>query len=225
MNAEADCTIEHAGETLTLAPDASVYWSRERTLFVADTHFGKTAAFRAGGVPVPEHTTNRDLARLAEAIARTETVRLVVLGDLLHAKTSTSTPVRSAFAAFRDEHAQLDILLVRGNHDRTAGDPPTDWRIETVDPGIPLGPFTLLHEPGDTPGDHYDNALAGHIHPAVRLLDPGTRSGVRMPCFWKRDDCLILPSFGSFTGAHVVRPRRGDLVHICTGDAVHAIPT
>ncbi|MEM1424135.1 MAG: ligase-associated DNA damage response endonuclease PdeM, partial [Planctomycetota bacterium] len=185
----------------------------------------KTAAFRAGGVPVPEHTTTRDLDRLADAIARTGAERLVVLGDLLHARTSTSAPVRAAFTSFRAAHAELAIVLVRGNHDRTAGDPPAEWRIDAVDPGGALGPFTVLHEPGDEPSDRYDNALAGHIHPAVRLLDPGTRSGVRMPCFWRRSDCLILPSFGSFTGTHVVRPRRGDAVHVCAGDAVHPIPT
>lgn len=218
-------TITHAGETLLLAHDATAYWARERTLFVADPHIGKTAAFRAGGVPVPEQTTTKDLVRLTEALVRTGAERLVVLGDLLHAKASRSGPVLAAFSRFRADHQSLNILLVRGNHDRSAGDPPDDWRIECVDPGTTLGPFTLLHEPDDVPSDAYDSALAGHLHPAVRLLDPATRSSVRAACFWKRSDCLILPSFGSFTGTHVVRPRRGDVVRVCADGAIFAIPT
>jgi metallophosphoesterase superfamily enzyme len=36
----------------------------KRTLFVADVHFGKAAAFRAGGVPLPRGSTATDLERL-----------------------------------------------------------------------------------------------------------------------------------------------------------------
>lgn len=223
MTTTSAAQIEFAGERLALSPDKAAWWARERTLFVADTHFGKAAAFRAGGVPVPEHTTTRDLARLADMIERTGAERLVVLGDLLHAKASTSAPVRTAFGAFRAEHEQLTITLVRGNHDRNAGDPPADWDIDVVDPGTTLGPFTLLHEPpGDD--DSVKHGLAGHLHPAVRLLDPGTKSSVRLPCYWKRRDCLVLPAFGSFTGTHVVRPRAGHEVRVCAEGAVHTVP-
>jgi hypothetical protein len=37
-----------AGETLRLLPDKALYWPRQQTLFIADAHFGKVAAFRAG---------------------------------------------------------------------------------------------------------------------------------------------------------------------------------
>ena len=42
-----------AGEAVELLPERALHWIRERTLFVADVHLGKAAAFRAGGVPVP----------------------------------------------------------------------------------------------------------------------------------------------------------------------------
>ena len=224
MSATDHTTMEHAGERLTLDAGAWAHWERGRTLFVADTHFGKTAAFRAGGVPVPERTTARDLERLSGALALTGAQRLVILGDFLHAKTGRTEPVQHAIDAWRTRHNDLEILLVRGNHDRSAGDPPARWEMGVVDPGYALGPFTLLHEPGDDPDAHdFDNAMAGHLHPAVRLEDPGTRSRVRLPCFWKRRDALVLPGFGSFTGTHVVRPRAGDDVRVCTGDAVYAV--
>ncbi|GAB4543806.1 MAG: ligase-associated DNA damage response endonuclease PdeM [Phycisphaerales bacterium] len=225
MSTDLHRFIQHAGETFELDPDGTAHWAREKTLFVADTHFGKTAAFRAGGVPVPEHTTARDLARLAFALERTSSERLVILGDMLHAKASRSAPVLSAFESFRAGHASLNIVLVRGNHDRSAGDPPVEWNIEVVDPMTRLGPFTLLHEPPELPGAvvGLDDGMAGHLHPSVRLIDPGTRSGVRVACFWKRSDCIVLPGFGSFTGTHVVRPAASDDVRVCTSEGVFAI--
>ena len=51
-------------EAVELCADRALYWTRARTLFVADVHLGKAAAFRAGGVPVPRGTTATDLARL-----------------------------------------------------------------------------------------------------------------------------------------------------------------
>lgn len=214
-------TIEYAGESLTLRSDKTAHWRAQSILFVADTHFGKSAAFRAGGVPVPENTTGTGLERLCRAIDETGAEHLVVLGDFLHAKSGVTRPVLDALDTWIAMRSALRITLVRGNHDRNAGDPPTSWGIEVLDPGAQLGPFTLMHEPpdDDDPGVFM---LSGHLHPAVRLVDPATRSGVCLPCFWCRPGCLVLPAFGSFTGTHVVRPRSCDEVRVCAGDAVLA---
>ena len=59
-----------AGETLTLFPERAAFWQRENTLLVADVHFGKAAAFRAGGIPVPGGTTAEALGRLDDLIAQ-----------------------------------------------------------------------------------------------------------------------------------------------------------
>ena len=85
MNA-ASATAIVAGEELQLLPERAVYWTRERTLLVADPHFGKAAAFRAGGVPVPRGTTTENLRRLDDALRRTNARRIVFLGDFLHAR-------------------------------------------------------------------------------------------------------------------------------------------
>ena len=50
-------TMVVGGETVTLFADRALFWTRERTLFVADVHLGKTATFRAHGVPLPRGTT------------------------------------------------------------------------------------------------------------------------------------------------------------------------
>ena len=62
-------------------------------------------------------------------------------------------------------------------------------------------------------------ALAGHIHPAVRLSASGEKS-VRLPCFWFGARCGVLPAFGAFTGSAEVLPRRGDQVFVIAEEEV-----
>jgi metallophosphoesterase superfamily enzyme len=76
-------------------------------------------------------------------------------------------------------------------------------------------PFSYGHRP-DTTAEGF--LLCGHIHPAVKLRLGGER--VRLPCFHHRDNALVLPAFGEFTGAHTVSPAPGDGVYALTGDDV-----
>lgn len=216
-------TIELAGEPLEVVPGRAVWWPRARTIFVADTHFGKPDAFRQAGIPVPEGSARADLDRLATLIARHGAERLVVLGDLFHARLARPDRLHDLMAAWRDEHRSLDVLLVRGNHDRSAGDPPDKLRITCASEPVTLGPLTLLHDPAARP-DSETPALAGHLHPAVTLDDPATGSRVRLPCYWLSDGLITLPAFGTFTGAKAVTPRRGDrVIAVVGGGAVHEI--
>ena len=108
-------------EAVELFAERALLWTRMRTLFVADVHLGKAAAFRAGGVPVPRGSTAADLARLAALVDASGAQRLVVLGDFLHAKAGVVPALDAAFLAWRDAHPSLAITLVRGNHDANAG--------------------------------------------------------------------------------------------------------
>ena len=65
-------------EAVELFAERALLWTRMRTLFVADVHLGKAAAFRAGGVPVPRGSTAADLARLAALVDASGAQRLVV---------------------------------------------------------------------------------------------------------------------------------------------------
>jgi metallophosphoesterase superfamily enzyme len=107
-------------------------------------------------------------------------------------------------------------VLVRGNHDRGAGDPPPEWRIEAWDEPFELPPFVLRHEPAEA---GRRPVLAGHLHPAVRLRD-GDGSQLRVPCFWFGPRVALLPAFGDFTGTALVRPRKGDRVFAVGSDSV-----
>ena len=117
---QADATAAIAGEQVVLMPERALYWPRAKTLMIADPHFGKAAAFRSFGVPVPEQTTRDNLARLDIALARSRAERLVILGDFLHAKQGRSPHLLATLGDWRAARAALPILLVRGNHDDRA---------------------------------------------------------------------------------------------------------
>ena len=94
-------TTSLAGERVELLADRALYWPAGETLFVADVHLGKAAAFRAGGIALPRGGTQADLARLAALLARTHARRLVVLGDFLHAAAGRVAALDAAFRAWR----------------------------------------------------------------------------------------------------------------------------
>jgi DNA ligase-associated metallophosphoesterase len=208
--------ITLAGERVTLLPERALFWPRTQTLFVADAHVGKAATFRAHAIPIPGGTTTDDLVRLSNALARTGAQRLVLLGDLFHAKVGRAEQTFSAVLAWRTAHAQLDITLVRGNHDKGAGDPPPEWRIACVDAPCVALPFVLQHHPESHEAGY---VLAGHIHPAAQLIGAG-RQRLKLPCFWFGSQVGVLPAFGSFTGSVIVAPRAGDQVYVVADDEV-----
>lgn len=206
-------TIELAGTAVELLAGRAIYWPEGRVLLVADAHLGKADAFRAGGVTAPS-TTDADLVRLSALLDSTGATLLVFLGDLLHARAGRSAALDEAFVAWRAARPALRVVLVRGNHDIGAGDPPEAWGVECVDEPWPLGPFALRHFPEACPGAY---ALAGHVHPGVLLRGAG-RQQLRLPCFHFAPAVGTLPAFGSFTGLGEVRPARGDRVWVVADD-------
>jgi len=179
-----------------------------RTLVVADAHFGKAAAFRARGVPVPQGTTTANLARLTTAIEAIRPRTLVFLGDLFHARESHAPATLAALAQWRAVHDGLEMVLVEGNHDRRAGPPPAALRLRVeCEPWFACG-VAFCHHP-----QRIDAAavVAGHLHPCMRLRGRGD-DGLRLPCFWLREGLAILPAFGEFTGGAPIVREPGDRV-------------
>jgi len=206
---------EVAGERLVLLPEKAAFWPRARALFVADFHLGKAASFRSAGIPLPSGTTRENLERLDRAVVNTKAQQLIFLGDFLHAASGRAPRTLDAFSEWRGTRGDLELTLVRGNHDARAGDPPESFGIRCIDAGGAFGAFILNHEPGAARGGY---ALAGHIHPAVRLRGEG--ESLRLPCFWFGSRYGVLPAFGAFTGTAEVRPREGDQVFVIADDDV-----
>jgi len=196
------------------------WWGQRRWLAVADAHFGKAAAFRARGVPVPQGTTSDNLARLDQLIALLQPAALVFLGDLFHAREAHAPATLAACQRWRERHPALDIVLVEGNHDLSAGAPPAALRIRCVAEPWLVDGIAFCHHPQHVPGAM---ALAGHLHPAVRLSGRADDS-VRLPCFWLREHQLVLPAFGSFTGGASIARAPGERVFALAEGRMYEIP-
>jgi DNA ligase-associated metallophosphoesterase len=185
---------------LTLLPERAVWREASRTLFVADVHIGKAAAFRAAGLPAPAGTTRENLSRLDALIEAFAPRRLVVLGDLFHARAAYREASVREVAAWRARRRGLAVTLVAGNHDTRAGRPPGEFDVEVVEPPFALDGVECRHHPLVVDDVEGPPVLAGHLHPAARLGGPAHDS-LRAPCFVMRNRQLILPAFGEFTGA------------------------
>ena len=212
-------TILAAGRPLTLLPEKAAFLAASRTLLIADAHIGKAVTFRALGVPVPRGTTSETLAALSALIAAWQARRVVFLGDFLHSAHAKAAATLGAVARWRREHAALELVLVRGNHDDRAGDPPPYLAMRVVDEPFELDGFALCHHPRARRGTY---VLAGHLHPCVSLGGRGF-DHLRLPCFWLGDDVGVLPAFGAFTGMHPIRAGASDRVFPIADGAVAAM--
>lgn len=213
----SDLCLQVVGEEVHLLPERALFWPRGDTLVAADLHWGKAATFRAAGIPIPGGTTSSDLSRLDTALDRTGARRLLVLGDLFHARAGrVATQTIAELRRWRAVRDRLEILLVRGNHDRHAGDPPDHLRINCVDAPAFVPPFILRHEPSETEGGY---TLAGHVHPGLVLAGPGLQRE-RLPCFVFGARLAVLPAFGSFTGLAGVDPVGGERLFVVAEDEV-----
>lgn len=208
------------GCELWLLPQRAAFAVNVGALLVADAHLGKAQAFRRLGVPVPEATTVDNLARLDALLETTGAQQIVFLGDLLHARAARDGAAAQAVHAWRRGRPRLGLTLVRGNHDRAAGDPPPEWGVEVVEEPWSLGDLALCHEARLVPGAY---AIGGHLHPGVVLGRGADR--LRLPCFHFGAGFGVLPAFGDFTGLHRMRPASADRVFVVAGDAVRPVLT
>ncbi len=202
--------VQLAGCELWLLADKAIWWPEQQALLIADLHLGKAATYRQLGQPVPHGTTAENFQRLDRLLERYACRRLIVLGDFLHARQAQNPVTLAALSEWRGRYPQLAITLIRGNHDRNAGDPPAALDIETVAEPLLLGPYAMQHEPDPHPTHH---VLAGHVHPAYRLRGKG-RQSLRLPCFVLGERLSLLPAFGSFTGAMTVTAEAGQRIFV-----------
>jgi DNA ligase-associated metallophosphoesterase len=215
-------SIDVAGERVELLPQRAVWWPAARTLLVADLHIGKEATFRRFGIAMPHGVLEESLERLSLLVAMTGAERIVVIGDLIHAKQGMSAEVVERFASWR---ASFDgaVELVIGNHDRHVQAMPASWRVTVREESTCDGPFAYRHEPHEDAEQPDGNAPAataaafrwcGHLHPTVRVV------GAALPAFVIGRRQAILPAFTAFSRGPGMSPRDDESVYAIASGAV-----
>jgi uncharacterized protein len=196
------------GIELQLLAKRGIYWPEQNSLFVADTHFGKEATFRSHGIAAPRGSTQRTLASIAEMISTCQASRLVLLGDMFHARSSISQDIRASLDDFFGSHRQLRTTMVLGNHDRGLRDLIQSWPIEIVPSGTSIDCISISHLP-QLASPSTKLLVCGHLHPAYRVSSK-TDSVGKLPCFWLSNRQFVLPAIGEFTGTKVIHPSKSD---------------
>jgi DNA ligase-associated metallophosphoesterase len=201
--------------------EGALWWPDESTLVVADLHLEKGSSFARRGQMLPPYDTIATLKRLTAVMTLLAPVRVIALGDSFHDRNGGDRLNEADRATLRAMTASAEWIWIAGNHDP---DPPRElggWATSELS----IGPLTFRHEPrpGDQPGE-----IAGHLHPAARLVGRGR--SIRRRCFAGDGKRLILPAFGALAGGLNVldmafRPLfDGRAFHAwMLGDTVHAI--
>ena len=185
------CEFELAGVALLADPTGALIWPMRRTLVVADLHLEKASSLAARrGALLPPYDTAAALAKLGDAILRHDVRRVVALGDSFHDPEGPARMPAEAGAALRALMRGRDWIWVRGNHDPE----PLGLGGESC-AELALGPLVFRHEPSPGAGA---GEVAGHLHPAARILWDGR--AIRRRCFAADARRLVLPAFGALTG-------------------------
>lgn len=203
----------------TVLADKALYWPKHKALLIADAHFGKAAAYRALGQPVPQGTTSQNLQRLDTLINQYPIEQLIFLGDFLHAPKSHAVSTLTALRNWRFKNASIQCMLVRGNHDLNAGDPPADLDFTVVNEPYLMDDFALQHIPKPHATHH---VFAGHVHPVFRLMGKG-KQRLTLPCFHHDQLMTLLPSFGEFTGGFTVEKNNNSKIFVTDSQCIWAI--
>ena len=196
---------------IVLLPGRAAFLPQTSTVVCSDIHLGKAATFRHAGMPIPEGSAQRDLQRLTAIIQTYNARRLLITGDLFHARSGCTEHVLDEFSAFCEQVSlshNTEVVLVLGNHEQSLGNKfrPHKIGINRCEEEILEPPFRFIHDHQshfDAQPDYF--TIAGHVHPTVTIK--GT-SGDQLTCrcFATTDTTLLLPAFGSFTGGHTIRP-------------------
>ncbi len=207
--------IDLQGEQLQLLPQKALWWAAQKTLIVADLHWGKSAHFRKHGIAIPTDTQSHDELRLAGLIRDYKAERLIIAGDLFHSRSNLQVEV---FSHFRNAHDSLHIDLVIGNHDILPASKYTDWQLAQHQECFVVGPFCIAHDMLRD-SDHF--VIHGHVHPAVRLKPKGNHQpAVKLCCFAIDAGRMILPAFGQFTGTYVLESADYKHMYVIADDKV-----
>jgi uncharacterized protein len=180
---------------LDFIPDLSgaLYVPDFKTLLIADLHLEKASNIARRGVHLPPYDTRVSLLQLTAVLEAARPQQVIFLGDSFHDNEARERIDEADLATLRKMTAQTDTIWITGNHDPL---PPQDIGGRIVDE-ILLGAIRLRHEPKILAADEFE--VAGHLHPGAGVIQRGRC--VRCKCFIGDAQRIIMPAFGSFTGA------------------------
>ena len=195
--------IQIHNQSFVLHPSGSLFWEEKSVLMISDVHLGKVSHFRKYGAAVPQKAIQANFELMDEVVELFDPNNIYFLGDLFHSH------INSEWNLFEEwtSKSKSKIILINGNHDIISPLKYEALGIKIQDELVE-NDFLLTHHPAER--ENYFN-FCGHIHPAVKIRGSGKQS-LRLPCFFKSPNQMILPAFGEFTGSFTLKPNKKDQV-------------
>jgi uncharacterized protein len=186
-----DQPISLCGKAFIAHMSGALYWPAEKALIVSDLHLEKGSHYAVRGQMLPPYDTRETLRRLAQVIDYYDAATVIALGDSLHDAAAADRIDATDMQTLRMLQEDREWIWLTGNHD------PVIATILGGDvlQGVNVAGIALRHEPAAGAVTH---EIAGHFHPAARLVVHGT--ALRRPCFVGNGRRLVLPAFGAFAG-------------------------
>jgi DNA ligase-associated metallophosphoesterase len=204
-------SIHIKDQNFQLHPLGGLFWKERSMLLISDVHLGKVSHFRKFGAAVPRKAIHKNYVLLDMIVADFQPFQICFLGDLFHSSLNKEWELFENWVA----KTPAEIILVSGNHDIIDPEKYKQLKVE-IFPELIIDDFLLTHHPEEREGLF---TFCGHIHPAVKLHGFG-RQKLRLPCFFKSKNQMVLPAFGEFTGTYTMTPSKDDEVFAIVEDAV-----
>lgn len=179
-----------------------IYWPRRKLLLAADLHWGKTQYLRNHGIAVSDAVLDADLLRLTHIFKDYDISTFIVLGDLIHHEDALSPEIIRKIADFRHAHP-LELILVKGNHDRFTKFP-SSWGL-VEENSLSIDQFLLVH---DQKKREKRYQFCGHIHPMMKLSS--SLDSLRLPSFMLLEKACYLPAYSHLTGGKDMKLLKGE---------------
>ncbi|TDW48792.1 putative phosphoesterase [Flavobacterium sp. 270] len=196
--------IEIKNQAFILHSSGALFWENKKLLLISDVHLGKVSHFRKHGIAIPNNAIAENFNKLTAVVALFNPEKVIFLGDLFHSSKNQEWDLFEEWVSC----CVSEIILVAGNHDVIDKKHYTDINISVLQ-FLQIDEFLLTHHPTERKG--WFN-FSGHIHPGVILRGLGGQS-LKLPCFYQKENQLILPAFGEFTGKHIMKPDREDIIY------------
>lgn len=195
-------------------PSGCLWWPSQSTVLIADVHLGKVDHFRKNGSALPPRVGLENFRKLNQVLDDFQAKEIIFLGDLFH---STQNQDWKRFSGWvKQQHSNISLIV--GNHDIIPQYQFEDLGIH-VKTSMLIDALFLSHHPEEKE-DFYN--ICGHLHPGYRLRGEG-RQQLKLSCFYRKRNQLILPAFGAFTGHFLIEPEDDEDIFVVSDDLVLSI--
>jgi len=139
------------------------------------------------------------------------------VGDLFHAEYNKDL---DEFKSWLTQFNNLNIKLIKGNHDRLSDKVYQQFNIEVFNKNYTENLLKFVHDFDNIEKEYF--VISGHTHPGVFIKGKG-KQRIKLPCYQVTKQQLILPAFSLFTGLNTKNAPENCKNYCFTNDGIFEV--